>query len=82
MLIIADKLLVRSRVSAGMSMRIRTDKLSGACRKKKNIARAAEITEYTMAKFRKNQPVQMEVMIRLCKEVHCDIDELMEIIED
>lgn len=50
--------------------------------KKKDIAKAAEITDYTMAKFRKNQPVQMEVMIRLCKVFHCNIGDLMEVIEE
>ena len=50
--------------------------------KKKDIAKAAEISDYTIAKFRKNQTVQMEVMIRLCKVFHCDIGDLMEIIEE
>ncbi len=67
-------------------MRISYDKLWELVRKnkmkKKDIARAAEITDYTMAKFRKNQPVQMEVMIRLCKVFHCDIGDLMAVIED
>ena len=50
--------------------------------KKGDLARAANISEYTMAKLGKNEPVQMEVMIRICKVFHCDIGELMEVIEE
>ena len=50
--------------------------------KKGDLARAAEISGYTMAKLGKDEPVQMEVMMRLCKVFHCDIGDLMEIIEE
>ena len=50
--------------------------------KKGDLARAANISEYTMAKLGKNEPVQMEVMIRICKVFHCDIGELMEVVEE
>ena len=50
--------------------------------KKGDLAKAAEISGDTMAKLGKNEPVQMEVMLRLCKVFHCDIGDLMEVIED
>ena len=50
--------------------------------KKGELARAAGITDYTMAKLNKDEPVQMEVMLRLCKVFHCDIGDLMEVIEE
>ena len=50
--------------------------------KKGDLARAAEISSYWMSKLNKDQPVQMEVMLRLCKVFHCDIGDLMEVIED
>ncbi len=50
--------------------------------KKKELASAAEICTYTMTKLNKDQPVSMEVMLRLCKIFHCDIGDLMEVIED
>ena len=50
--------------------------------KKCDLAKAAEISEYTMSKLNKDKPVQMEVMIRLCKVFHCDIGDLMEIREE
>ena len=50
--------------------------------KKGELARAAEISGYWMSKLNKDQPVQMEVMLRLCKVFHCDIGDLMEVIEE
>ncbi len=50
--------------------------------KKGDLAKAAKITQYSMAKLNKNEPVAMEVMIRICKVFHCDIGDLMEIIEE
>lgn len=50
--------------------------------KKSDLARAADIKDYTMRKLNKDLPVQMEVMVRLCKVFHCDIGDLMEVIEE
>ena len=50
--------------------------------KKKELAAAAEISVYTMTKLNKDQTVSMEVMLRLCKIFHCDIGDLMEVIEE
>ena len=50
--------------------------------KKGDRARAANISDYTMGKLNKDLPVQMEVMVRLCKVFHCDIGDLMEVIEE
>ena len=67
-------------------MRISYDKLWKMMKKNKlkksELATAAEISGYTMAKLGKDEPVQMEVMMRLCKVFHCDIGDLMEIIEE
>ena len=49
--------------------------------KKRELAKAAEISSYTMSKLNHNLPVNMEVMINLCKIFHCDIGDLMEVIE-
>ena len=35
-----------------------------------------------MAKMNKDLPVSMEVMMNLCKIFHCDIGDLMEVIEE
>ena len=50
--------------------------------KKRDLAEAAEITTYTMSKLNHDEPVSMEVMLRLCKLFHCDIGDIMEVIED
>lgn len=50
--------------------------------KKGELAKAAQIPERAMRKLNHDEPVQMEVMIRLCKVFHCDIGDLMEVIEE
>lgn len=50
--------------------------------KKADLATAAEISRYAMTKLNKGEPVSLEVMMRLCKVFHCDIGDIMEIIED
>ena len=49
--------------------------------KKKDLAAAASVSEYTMAKLRHGETVSMDVMVRFCKIFHCDIGDLMEINE-
>ena len=50
--------------------------------KKGDLARAAESSNHWMSKLNHDEPVQMEVMLRLCKVFHCDIGDLMEVIEE
>ena len=50
--------------------------------KKGDLAKAADISRYAMQRLSHDDPVQMEVMIRLCKVFHCDIGDLMEVIEE
>ena len=67
-------------------MKISYDKLSKKVKankmKKRELAEAAEISTYTMTKLNQDRVVSMDVMIRLCKIFHCDIGDLMEVIED
>ena len=66
-------------------MRVRYDKLWRLMKdnriKKSELAKSAEISSYTMTKLNRDLPVNMEVMINLCKIFHCDIGDLMEVIE-
>ena len=50
--------------------------------KKGDLAVAAEISDYAMAKLSREEPVSLEIIMRLCKVFHCDIGDLVEIIED
>ena len=50
--------------------------------KKKELAAAADLSSNTMTKLSQDKTVSMETMLRLCKVFHCDIGELMEVIEE
>ena len=67
-------------------MRVSYDKLWRIMKnnkmKKSELAAAAEISDYAMAKLNKEEPVSLEIIMRLCKVFHCDIGGLVEIIED
>lgn len=67
-------------------MKVRYDKLWRLMKdnqmKKSELAKAVEISSYAMTKLNHDRPVSMEVMINLCKVFHCDIGDLMEVIED
>jgi len=67
-------------------MKVRYDKLWRRMKdnemKKSDLAKAAEISSYTMTKLNKDQPINMEVMMNLCKVFHCDIGDLMEVVEE
>ena len=67
-------------------MRISYDKLWRLMKNnkltKRELAVAAEISGYAMTKLNKDEPVSLEVMMRLCKVFHCDIGSIVEIIEE
>lgn len=50
--------------------------------KKSDLAKAADLSQYTMSKLNHDRFVSMEIMVRLCKIFHCDIGDLMEVVED
>lgn len=50
--------------------------------KKGDLAKAAELSSYTMTKLNQDRLVSMEVILRLCKIFHCDIGDVMEVIEN
>lgn len=67
-------------------MKVRYDKLWRLMKdnkmKKGELAKAAEISSYAMTKLNRDLLVSMEVMMNLCKVFHCDIGDLMEVIEE
>lgn len=67
-------------------MKIQYDKLWRLLKdnkmKKKDLMAAAEITPYSMAKLNNDEPVGMEVLMRICKVFHCDIGDVMQLVED
>ena len=44
--------------------------------------REAEITSYAVTKINKNEPVSLEVLMRICQVFHCDIRDICEVILD
>ncbi len=50
--------------------------------KKSDLAKAAELSQYTMTKLNQDRVVSMDVMIKFCKIFHCDIGDIMEVVED
>lgn len=48
---------------------------------KQALSKAADISANTVTKLGKNAPVSMDVLLRICKVFHCDIGDVMEVIE-
>ena len=46
--------------------------------KKSDLFRVAEISGYTATKLNKDEPVSLEVLMRICKVFHCDIGDVVE----
>ena len=67
-------------------MSVRYDKLWSLMQSnkmtRKELAKAAGLSPYLMTKLKQSRPVSMEVMLRFCKIFHCDIGDVMEVIED
>jgi len=67
-------------------MKISYDKLWNLMRankmKKVQLASAAKITQYTMNKLYNDEPVDLQIMLNICKVFHCDIGDVMEVIEE
>lgn len=67
-------------------MTVRYDKLWILLIKNKmkngELAKATHLSPYTMTQLNNNRLVSMAVMLRLCKVFHCDIGDLMEVVED
>jgi DNA-binding Xre family transcriptional regulator len=43
---------------------------------------AINITPATLAKLSKNQPVNMDILARICKRLHCNIGDIVDYIPD
>ena len=65
-------------------MSVRYDKLWSLMKtnkmKKSELAKAADLSRYTMTKLNQDRLVSMEVLLRLCKVFHCDIGDIVEVI--
>lgn len=48
--------------------------------KKKDLQRAAGLSSSSIAKLSKNENVQMDVLVRICSSLNCDISDIVEIL--
>jgi DNA-binding Xre family transcriptional regulator len=49
---------------------------------KSELRDAVKTSPNTIAKLGKNEPVSLDVLIRICKVLECDIGDIMEIVEE
>jgi DNA-binding Xre family transcriptional regulator len=42
----------------------------------------ADLGTATLAKLGKDQPVSMDVLLRICKVLNCDISDIMEVVKE
>ena len=49
--------------------------------KKEDLRKVAGITTTAMAKLGRNETVHMDILLKICKALECDISDIMEIIE-
>ncbi len=50
--------------------------------KKKDLAKKASISGYTIAKMSKGENVTTDVLAKICKAMNCSIEDIMEIIDE
>lgn len=48
--------------------------------KKEDLRKAAGITTTAMAKLGRNETVHMDILLKICKALECDISDIMEIV--
>ncbi len=49
--------------------------------KKKDLRLATGMTTTALAKLGKDEPVNLEILLKICKVLKCDISDIMEIVE-
>ncbi|HBR09629.1 MAG TPA: XRE family transcriptional regulator [Clostridiales bacterium] len=49
---------------------------------KKDLLESSKISTVSMAKLGKNQNVTTDVLLKICTALHCDISDIMEVVED
>ena len=49
---------------------------------KKDLKEKAELSTATMAKLGKNESVSLDVLVRICKVLNCEIGDVVEIVEE
>ncbi len=50
--------------------------------KKKDLAKAADISNYTITKMSKGENVTVETLCKICKVLNCGVDDIMEFVSE
>ena len=50
--------------------------------KKKDLAEKASISSYTIAKMTKGENVTTDILVRICKTLNCNIEDIMEVVPE
>lgn len=50
--------------------------------KKMDLLKAADISTSTLAKLGKNEPIKLEMLVKICSALHCRIEDVVEFVED
>ena len=49
---------------------------------KMDLLRAANLSTTTLSKLGKNQPVKLEMLMKICTVLHCRIEDVVEFVEE
>lgn len=49
---------------------------------KKDLQVAVKMSPNTMAKMGRNENISMDVLVRICKELNCDVGDIMEVVPE
>ena len=50
--------------------------------KKKDLAKMANLSQYTLTKMSQNKNVTTDTLCSICQELSCNIEDIMEFVED
>lgn len=50
--------------------------------KKKDLLAAAGISQSSLSKMRRNENVNMDILVKVCTALNCDIGDIMEIVKN
>ena len=49
---------------------------------KMDLLRTANLSTTTLSKLSKNQPIKLEMLIKICTKLHCRIEDVVEFVEE
>jgi len=50
--------------------------------KKKELAEKADVSTFTLAKMNKGENVTTDVLVKICKALECNLDDIMELVDE